>query len=158
MKGIKKQTVFSILYCLILLESGLVFGAPISPIGPMDITGVIEEVRWFPEMAVKGIPRMSGSAGKDRVVSPHFLIRLVDYEGATLEKAVTMTRYLDWSAFQNQKVKNMPPFILLKIDYSDRNYLKKGMRIKVSGYKIAGDEGGTWATFTGIEILKNAPL
>ena len=154
----KKPFSFLIMCGFVLLVWGLVFCAPIPPIGPLDITGVIEEVRWFPEMAVKGIPRMSGSAGKNRVMSPHFLIRLVDYKGVAPETAVRMTRYLDWSAFQNQEITDLPPFILLKIDYSDRNYLKKAMRIKVSGYKIAGDEGGAWATFTGIEILKNAPL
>ena len=78
---------------------------------------------------------------------------MVNYEGVSTETAITMTRYLEWSAYQNQDLKGRPPFILLKIDYHDRNYLKKGMRIKVSGYKVAGDEGGTWTSFTGIEIL-----
>jgi hypothetical protein len=35
--------------------------------------------------------------------------------------------------------------------------MKKGLRIKVRGYKVAGDEGGTWTSFTGIEILPRAP-
>ena len=60
----KKRAVFSPLYFLILLESGLVFGAPIPPIGPFDITGAISEVQWFPERTVEGIPHLSGSAGK----------------------------------------------------------------------------------------------
>ena len=80
---------------LILLGVLSAFSAPIRPVGPVDITGTISEVWWVPEKTVKGVPRMSGSAGRDRVVSPHFLIRFVDFEGVSPEAAVTMTRYLD---------------------------------------------------------------
>ena len=137
----------------VILSGMPTFAAPIRPVGPVDVTGTISEVQWVPEKTVKGIPRMTGSAAKDRVVSPHFLVRLVDYEGVSAEAAVTMTRYLVWPAFQNQDVKGRPSFILLKIDYGHPTYLKKGMRIKVLGYTVAGDEGGTWTSFTGIEII-----
>jgi hypothetical protein len=153
----KKMTALFLIAGLVLFGGLAALSAPIRPVGPADITGTISEVRWVPEKTVKGVPRMSGSAGRDRVVSPHFLIRLVDFEGVSPEAAVTMTRYLDGSAYQNQDLKDRPPFILLKIDYSDQNYLKKGLRIKVGGYKVAGDEGGTWTSFTGIEILPRAP-
>jgi hypothetical protein len=146
------------LFAGLVLFGGLAaFSAPIRPVGPVDITGTISEVRWVPERTVKGVPRMSGSAGKDRVVSPHFLVRLVDFEGVSSEAVVTMTRYLDSSAYPDQDFKDRPPFVLLKIDSIDQNYLKKGLRIKVRGYKVAGDEGGTWTSFTGIEILPRAP-
>jgi hypothetical protein len=36
----------------------------------------------------------------------------------------------------------------------DKEFLKKGMRITVRGYKIAGDEGGTWTYYTEIKILR----
>jgi hypothetical protein len=147
-----------IIRILLLILSSLMgtsaFGAPIPPIGPLDISGVIEEVEWFPERPVKGIPRMSGSSGKDRVVSPHFLIRLKDFEGVEPEVALRMTRYLDCQAINDKDLKGFPPLISIKVDWSDRNYLKKRMRIRVRGYKIGGDEGGTWTTFSGIEIIK----
>jgi len=149
----KKLITFLMGAGFVILSGMPTFAAPIRPVGPVDVTGTISEVEWVPEKTVKGIPRMTGSAAKDRVVSPHFLVRLVDFEGVLPEAAVTMTRYLEWPAYQNQEIKGRPPFILLKIDYSDRNYLKKGMRIRVLGYTVAGDEGGTWTSFTGIEII-----
>jgi len=152
----KKSSAFLILAGFVILNGMLALAAPIRPVGPVDVVGTISAVKWVPESSVKGIPRMSGSAGRDRVVSPHFLVKLVDYKGVSTETAFTMTRYLEWSAYQNQDIKGGPPFILLKIDYGDRNYLKKGMRIRISGYKVAGDEGGTWTSFTGIEILKTS--
>jgi hypothetical protein len=153
----KKMATLFLIAGLVLFGGLAALSAPIRPVGPADITGKISEVRWVPEKTVKGVPRMSGSAGRDRVVSPHFLIRLVDFEGVSPEAAVTMTRYLDGSAYQNQDLKDRPSFILLKIDYNDQDYLKKGLRIKVRGYKVAGDEGGTWTSFAGIEILQRAP-
>jgi hypothetical protein len=153
----KKSTMIVLIGGFVLFGVLSAFSAPIRPVGPADITGTISEVRWVPERTVKGVPRWSGSAGKDRVVSPHFLVRLVDFEGVSSEAAVTMTRYLDWAAYQDQDLKDRPPFILLKIDCSDQDYLKNGLRIKVRGYKVAGDEGGTWTSFTGIEKLPRAP-
>jgi hypothetical protein len=152
----KKLTFFILLECVVIVGGSSGFAAPIRPVGPVEVTGTISEVQWVPEKSVKGLPRLSGSAGRDRVISPHFLIRLVDYEGVSSEAAITMTRYLDWSAYGDQNLKARPSFILLKIDYGDRDYLKKGMRITVNGYKVAGDEGGTWTTFTGIEILQRS--
>jgi hypothetical protein len=152
----RKLTLFILLECLVIAGGSSGFAAPIRPVGPVNVTGTISEVQWVPEKTVQGLPRLSGSAGRDRVVSPHFLIRLVDYEGVSSEVAITMTRYLDRSAYGDQNLKARPSFILLKIDYGDRDYLKKGMRITVTGYKVAGDEGGTWTTFTGIEILQRS--
>jgi len=150
---LKKLIAFQILGGFVILSGLSAFAAPIRPVGPVDVTGTISEIQWVPEKTVKGIPRMTGSAAKDRVVSPHFLVRLVDYEGVSAEAAVTMTRYLEWPAFQNHEIKGRPPFILLKFDYGQPTYLKKGMRIRVIGYQVAGDEGGTWTSFTGIEII-----
>jgi hypothetical protein len=105
---LKKLIVLLMLGGFVILSGLPGHAAPIRPIGPVDVTGTISEVQWVPEKTVKGIPRMSGSAGRDRVMSPYFLVRLVDYEGVAPEMAVTMTRYLDWSAFQNQEVRPAP--------------------------------------------------
>ena len=77
---------FRLIFLLALIAPGVfsALAAPIPPVGPYDVTGTIQEVRWVPERTVKGIPQMSGSAGKDRVESPHFRIKLVDYAGAAL--------------------------------------------------------------------------
>jgi hypothetical protein len=47
-----------------------------------------------------------------------------------------------------------PSFILLKINHSEKSYLKKGMTIKVVGYTVRGEEGGKWTNFKTIEILE----
>ena len=97
---------------------------------------------------------MSGSAGIDRTVPAHFLVTLRDFEGVDSKTALVMTRYLDPSVFKDEGKDIIPPFIILKINQSDKNYLKQGMLIKVRGYTVRGDEGGTWTHYTKIDILK----
>ena len=128
-------------------------GAPIPPVGPVTICGAISEAKWVPEEMVKGIPRMSGSAGHERVVLAHFLIALRNFDGVDSETARRITGYLAGSAFEAAGPEGTPPLILLKINHPDKNYLRKGMNIDISGYTVRGDEGGTWTSFTGIEII-----
>jgi hypothetical protein len=127
--------------------------APIRPLGPVDISGTVSDLKWVPEKKVRAIRGMSGSAGRDRTMPAHFLVTLRDFEGVDPQTAVAMTRYLDWSAFKDEGKDVRPSFILLKINHNDKNYLRKGMKIKVSGYTVRGDEGGTWTYFTRIDII-----
>jgi hypothetical protein len=128
--------------------------APVRPLGPVDVIGTISVIEWVPETSVKGKPGMSGSLGHDRTRPAHFLLTLTHYDGVDAETARRMTRYLDFAAFENTGQKSNPPFILLKINHNDRNYLRKGMRIRVTGYTVRGDEGGTWTHYAGIEVFK----
>jgi hypothetical protein len=144
----------SILTCCYLIVMAInTFAAPIRPVGPVDVTGLISEITWIPEQKVKGQAWMSGSAGQDRIWPAHFLLTLINYNGVPAETAGMMTRYINWVALKNEDPKEKPSFILLKINHSKKNYLKKGMKIKVVGYTVRGDEGGTWTNFTTVEIL-----
>ena len=51
-----------------------------------DITGTISEIKWYPQKTIKGIPGMSGSAGYDRIMPAHFIIKLTNYLKLPLEK------------------------------------------------------------------------
>jgi hypothetical protein len=127
--------------------------APIPPLGPMQVSGTVSELLWVAEKKVKGIRGMSGSAGVDRVIPAHFLMTLKGFQGIDAETARAMTRYFDQEAFKYEKKNFMPTFIILKINHNDKNYLKKGMEITVTGYTVMGDEGGTWTHYTKLDIL-----
>jgi len=147
-----------ILFLLIVFSIFYLFGndslaAPLPRLGPADIIGTVSDVHWIPETTVKGIPGRSGSAGRDRALAPHFKVKLKDFSGVDVQTAVAMTRYVDWNAIKNDGSQTKPPFVLLKIDYPDKNYLWKGMKIKVLAYTVGGDEGGTWASYKGIVFL-----
>lgn len=145
--------VFSIYHCF----GNDTLAAPLPRLGPVDISGVIDDVQWIPETTVKGIPDMSGSAGRDRAFAPHFKVKLMDFSGVDASTAVAMTRYVDWNASKSVGSLCEPAFVVLKIDYPDKNYLQKGMKIKVLAYTVGGDEGGTWASFGGIEFYNHSP-
>ena len=154
-----KTTLPSIVAFILILFAGFnTLAAPIRPIGPVDLTGTVSDLKWNPDKKIKGLPGMSGSAGVDRTVPAHFLVTLKDFEGVDPKTALAMTRYVDWSVFKDEKDNFIPPFIILKINQNDNNYLKQGMFIKVSGYTVRGDEGGTWTYYTKIDILNQSPL
>jgi hypothetical protein len=127
--------------------------APIPPLGPIDVSGSVSDVHWFAEKKVAAIRGMSGSAGSDRIIPAHFLMTLRGFQGIDAVTAKAMTRYFDGEAFRYEEKNFMPPFIILKINHNDRNYLKKGMKIQVKGYTVRGDEGGTWTQYTELDII-----
>jgi hypothetical protein len=144
----KSLSIFAIFYLFLL--TGDTGAAPIRPVGPVDVTGTISGIEWYPETSVKGKPGMSGSAGHDRIRPAHFLLTLTDYDGVNAETALRMTRYLDWKAFSGREQKGKSSFILLKINHNDKNYLRKGMKIRVTGYTVRGNEVGTCTYYAGV--------
>lgn len=138
------------LYFLFFL-SEKIYSVPI-PEEKHDIDGVISEVKWYPSKFIRGIPGMSGSAGQDRIMPEHYIIKLINYEGISSEDALRITRYIKWDAFNDNENKKTA-FILLKLNHKKKYYLKKGMKIKVLGYTVRGDEGGTYTYYEKIEIL-----
>lgn len=148
MKFIIKILIF---LCFLFFLSDEAFLAPI-PEKKYDIVGMIAEINWYPEKSIKGIERMSGSAGKDRIMPAHYIIKLINYEGINQDNASIISRYIQFDAIKNHGTKRVP-FLIIKINHEDKNFLKKDMKIKVYGYTIRGDEGGTYTYYDRIEIL-----
>jgi len=124
-----------------------VSAAPLPPLDKYDITGTISELQWYPEKRIKGIPQMSGSAGYDRTMPAHFIVKLINYSGIDSATATRITRYI------NPHKPASPLYILLKINHENPYYLNKGMKIKVIEYTIRGDEGGTYTSYKRIIII-----
>ena len=40
-----------------------------------------------------------------------------------------------------------PAVLFLQIDSENKKLFKPGMKIKVTGYTVRGDEGGTWTNY-----------
>lgn len=142
-------------FCFLLVMAVTATAAPFRSLGPVDVTGLISEIIWIPEQKIKGQTGMSGSAGHDRLNPAHFLVTLSNYVGVTSETAVMMTRYLNWTAVKGHDPLYRPSFILIQINPSDKNALKKGLKIRVTGYEVRGDEGGTWTSYKSVEILNH---
>lgn len=148
----EKRYLSTLICCFLFAITLNALAAPIRPIGPVDVSGTISEIKWVPEEKVRGVQGMSGSLGHDRTRSAHFLVTLTDYDGVNAETARRMTGYLNRTAFKGEKQQDKPSFILLKINHNDKNYLRKGMKIRVIGYEVRGDEGGTWTYHDKVEI------
>lgn len=135
---------------LVLVLQGLCMAAPLPPMGPFDLSGQIEAVRWFPEEFVPGIPGMSGSAGVDRIRPAHFRVKMNNFNGVDATVAQRLSCYIHWP--DSQREDSASP-LLLKLNHKDPEALQEGMKIKIQAYTLAGDEGGIWTGYQALEIL-----
>jgi len=112
---------------------------------PTDIIGTIVEVKWYPER--KRERRMRNGV-RSWIVPARFNVKLqpfesgpTEIEGRTIDRATS-----PWWG------KNSPDgSVRLSLNHFDKDYLKKGMKIKVTGYWRRGDE---WHVSTGYERIK----
>lgn len=147
------KAAFIIFLSLTLFGTTAVTAVPIPTIGPLNLEGRIAQVTWRPEQKMAGRPGLSGSLGRDRKDPAHFLITLIHYRGVEATTAWAMSRYLQQDLPVSPEHSGAPAFILLKIYQKDSRLLKAGMYIRLRGYLIRGDEGGTWTSYQSLEIL-----
>jgi hypothetical protein len=137
----KKGLSLSIAVCSIIFVTILFFAAPvlsasdpqddskpIASIGPYNFSGTIEELKWHSMQRV-----MLHKGGSIRPA--HFIVKLVKFKGVSAEDAVAMTNFIS-SAYGKESPQGMPPFIIVKITSAKKDYLKEGMKIKVTGYQL----------------------
>ena len=137
----KKGLSLSIAVCSIILLTLLFHAAPalsagdpredskpIASIGPYNFSGTIEELKWNSMQRV--ILHKGGS-----IRPAHFIVKLVKFKGVSAEDAVAMTNFIS-SAYGKEPPQGMPPFIIVKITSEKKDYLKEGLKIKVTGYQL----------------------
>jgi hypothetical protein len=137
--------------------ASVVMSAPMAPVGPADIEGTIEEVSWKEKQEIKGVSvkvggkmvPVSGSLGVDRTIKAQYNVILTD---TVVEKPDSEKDKLYYKSFPSGGRAAVTVY-----HDADDGYLKKGMRIKVSGYTVGGDEGGVWSSYTKVKILKEPP-
>lgn len=129
--------------------------APLPAVGKVDIEGMIEKATWKPEKKLKAVKGMSGSAGRNRTLPAHFVVVLKDFSGPTAKQAGMLNSFVG-GAGSGGTVGGMPSKLTVWINSGDPADLKPGMRVRLSGYTVTGDEGGTWAHHEGVRILPEA--
>ena len=148
---------FIVVQLSLLLIVSLIQAAPTPIAGPIDIEGTIAEAKWLPEKQVKGNAKMTGSAGMDRTIPAHFMVSLKDYKGLDADTVEKMKTFYQWSIPAFPTSPSMPEIVVLRIAHPDKTFLKAGMRIRVIGYRIAGDEGGDYPSYKELKILSGKP-
>lgn len=133
----------------VLFGFAVALAAPVPPVGPMNIEGVIETVSWVPDTFVKakGVWRdgkwcpCSGTLGRDRTRRAHYRVTLTETKVESLPGADHSRSFRGDSAIT----------VFIAHPAND-GYLKKGMRIKIFDYTVRGDEGGDWYSFSALSI------
>ncbi len=130
-----------------------ILSAPMRPIGPVDITGKVQAVHWVAKHEVKArIPGASGTLGIDRTIGSHFLVTLRDYSGPDEQTLNAMASVFAVTFPGSQPPDGMRVFGI-KINTDDPKLLRPEMKIRVTGYIVAGDEGAVWTSYKKLEVL-----
>lgn len=140
-----------------LAASASARGAPLPPMQPVTVEGVIERLQWSPETKVAGHPGFSGSLSRDRVVPAHFRVAIVEYRGIEAEEAWRLNGIMSDPSVSSANRDRPPRHIILQLNHDDPHALVPGTRIRVQGYVVAGDEGGTWTRFQALDVLSRPP-
>lgn len=115
---------------------------PMIPLGPVDVSGTIVELKWVPAKRVKGIPGMSGSAGGDRIIPAHYLAALRPYAGPDAEFARLLNHRVGAGDLNPADPDQAPATLVVWVLGVRPGHLKVGMRIMIPSYTLFGDEGG----------------
>ena len=115
---------------------------PMIPLGPVDASGTIVDLKWVPARRIKGIPGMSGSAGVDRIIPAHFLAALRPYAGPDAQLARLLNHRVGAGDLNPADFDQAPATLVVWVLGVRPNQLKVGMRILLPSYTLFGDEGG----------------
>ena len=126
--------------------------APIPPIGPVNICGDVVSQSWQAERFVPGRPGFSGSLGHDRTFPARFRVVLQNYRGIDAATAQRINGYL--SMQPAERGAGGPPRVVLLLAHADSRFLDGAVSLCVEGFRISGDEGGTWTRHTTLSVTR----
>ncbi|MFO1056886.1 MAG: hypothetical protein U1E53_07960 [Dongiaceae bacterium] len=131
-----------------LLVAGASRAAPLPPFAPVDICGEIRSYAWSPPASVAAIPGASGTLGKERHFPARFRIELGGYTGIEDATAVLINRLLG----RPEDGAPRPARLLLLLPADDPALLAGARSLCVRGFRIWGDEGGTWTGYEALDL------
>jgi hypothetical protein len=138
---------------LVVGFTAVLSAAPLPPMKPVTIEGMIAKVQWSPDTKVKGRPGFSGSLGVDHTVPAHFRITLVNFQGVDAALGWRLNGIMSDPVAPDADREQRPPYLVVQLNGNDPHALTPGMRIRVREYVVSGDEGGTWTRFAKLEII-----
>lgn len=140
-----KATVFT------LVSLSNVTAAPLPPFEPLDLCGTIRTAKWLPPMTIAAVPGMSGSAGRDRSWPGRYVVILGEVEANNLP-AIERINALLGSSADGQGLQPSAGEVILVLPVKEGQSLAMTDAICVTGFRIGGDEGGTWTYFNSLEV------
>lgn len=122
--------------------------APLPGFAPVDVCGVIRSYDWSPATVVPPRPGASGTLGQERHFPARFRVVIERYTGIDDATATRINRLLGLA--ENQDAGSTR--LLLLLPGEDAALLAGIRSLCVRGFRIWGDEGGTWTGFRALEL------
>ena len=132
--------------------SGPALAAPLPPVPPLDVCGVIQFHKWLPQRTLPPVAGMSGSASRQRHWPGRFAVVLDAVRGGS-QQAVAQVNALLTTAHDGAGIGLRPGQLLLVLADDDPARLNGMRSLCVTGFVVSGDEGGTWTRHAGLRTF-----
>lgn len=139
----KRLAAISFVALVLACSTGPASAAPLPPIDPLDVCGVIRLADWLPPRSLPPVAGMSGSAARQRDWPGQFAVVLDDVRGGNAPD-MTQINGLLRTSHDGVGVRLGPGQLLLILAEDDPARLTGMKSLCVSGFVVSGDEGGTW--------------
>ncbi|MEO1522932.1 MAG: hypothetical protein AAFU78_19450 [Cyanobacteria bacterium J06633_2] len=122
--------------------------APLAPIGPIDLEGIIRQATWHPRQNISSAP------GKPGINIFKRTFRSIFFGGSTVMMPAHYKLQLDETEVSDQEAySSLMGYGVMVSHAQDDGFLTVGMHIRIHGLTILGDETGVVSFFDKIEIL-----
>lgn len=142
---------FSVLLAGCLLAGAPAEAAPLRPFGPVDVCGEIVVFRWHEAQSAVGRPGFSGSLGRDRSFPARFGVVLKRHRGVDPESVGWVNGALRGASGD---LPTAAGELILVVSGDDAALLEGARSLCVHGFRIRGDEGGTWTFHDRLDVKR----
>jgi hypothetical protein len=131
-----------------VLAAGGGRAAPLPPFAPVDICGAVVSWAWSPPVSVAAVPGASGTLGTERHFPARVRVEVERYTGIDDATAVRINRLLGAAETEARPAARL----LLILPATDPALLAGVGSLCVRGFRVWGDEGGTWTGYQALEL------
>jgi hypothetical protein len=142
-KGLRGASLTTIALAALIWGSGPALAAPLPPVPPLDVCGVIQFHTWLPPRSLPPVAGMSGSASRQRQWPGRFVVVMDAVRGGS-RQALAQVNALLKTAHDGAGIGLKPGQLLLVLADDDPARLTGMKSLCVTGFVVSGDEGGTW--------------
>ena len=142
-KGLRGASLTTIALVALIWGSGPALAAPLPPVPPLDVCGVIQFHTWLPPRSLPPVAGMSGSASRQRQWPGRFVVVMDAVRGGSRQALAEVNALLK-TAHDGAGIGVKPGQLLLVLADDDPARLTGMKSLCVTGFVVSGDEGGTW--------------
>lgn len=139
---------------MLAMSAGSAHGAPLQPVGPVDICGSVVSREWLPERAETYRTGRPSSLKEDRKLPAGFRVVLENVRGIDAAISRRINSMLGFPAEEARETPDGPRRVLLLLTHAEPRVLDGAASLCVQGFQAGGDESGSWTRYVNLSVTR----